>query len=118
AMPLYREVVSRDPDDKQARHGLARCLLASGKHGDSLEHFEELLSQDRAYRDYSAALEYAEALWQSGRVDDTIDLMTGLVNVCPYINHRLALAHYLNESGRPERAREVIQEALAAYESG
>ena len=116
ATPLYREVLARDDEDKQALHGLARCLLDSGEPVEAAEHYEKLLLQDRAYRDYSAALEYAEALWQSGRADDTIDLMTGLVGVSPYINHRLALAHYLSLHGRPERAREVLHEALEDYD--
>ena len=115
AMPIYREVLARDAQEKQALSGLARCLLGSGKPAEAAEQYELLLTEDRAYRDYSAALEYAEALWQAGRFDDAIDLMTGLAATTRYINHRVGLAWYLQQHGRNERAREVLKELLVDY---
>jgi hypothetical protein len=117
AMPRYREVLGRDRDDKQALHGLARCLLGTGKPAEAAEQLERVMELDSAYRDYSAALEYAEALWQADRRDDAIDLLTGLASVSTRINHRVALAHYLLEDKRVDRAREVLTHALTEYES-
>jgi hypothetical protein len=117
AEPLFREVLSQDPDNLQSLHGLARCAMSDGRFVDAVEHLEKLLSQDNAYRDYSAALDYAEALWQNGQRDDTIEVLEGLVAVSTRVNHHVALAHYLNEDGRIARAREVLERGLANWET-
>jgi hypothetical protein len=116
AIPIYREILTRNAEDKHALHGLARSLLISGQPAAAAEQYEQLLAIDRAYGDYEAALDYAEALWQAGRAQETIELLTGMASVSRYINHRLALAHYLSEHGDKQRAREVLGEALEEYE--
>jgi hypothetical protein len=116
AIPIYREVLARNSEDKQALHGIARSLLSSGNPAQATEHYEQLLTLDRSYNDYEAALDYAEALWQAGRPEETIELLSGMASVSRYINHRLALAHYLSAHGDKPRARAVLDEALTEYE--
>jgi len=116
ASDVYREVLRKDDANKQALHGMARSLLGAGKAADACEHFQRLLEMDNSYSDYSAALDYAEALWQSGQKEDAIELLTGLVRVSTRINHRVALGHYLSLSERKNEAKDVLELALRDHE--
>lgn len=116
AARLFSEALSRDEDNLRALHGLARCRMGTGQFDEACQHLEKLLGVDNAFRDYSAALDYAEALWQSGRKDDTIDLLEGLVSVSSRVNHRVALAHYQMRADRTAEARDVLDRALKEYE--
>ena len=116
ASDVYKEILRKDDANKQALHGLSRSLLGAGRAADACEHFQRLLEMDNSYADYSAALDYAEALWQSGQKDDAIELLTGLVRVNSRINHRVALGHYLSLSERKGEARDVLELALRDHE--
>lgn len=112
ALPIYRRALEQSATNPQALHGLGRCLLGLGRASESLVHFAKLLELDREYRNYSAALDYADALWESNQRNDTLELLERLAEHTGRINHRLALAHYLAESGALERARQEIKSAL------
>jgi hypothetical protein len=116
ASDVYGEILRKDDANKQALHGMARSLLGAGKPAVACEHFQRLLEMDNSYADYSAALDYAEALWQSGQRDDAIELLTGLVRVSSRINHRVALGHYLSLSERKGEAKDVLELALRDHE--
>jgi len=116
ATDLYREVLRRDTTNKQALHGLARCLLGMGQPALACDELAKLLDVDSGYRDYSAALDYAEALWQSDQQQDAIDLLQGLVGVSSRINHRVALAHYLILADRTGPAKDELDKALREHE--
>jgi hypothetical protein len=116
ASQIYRGLLAEQGTDKQVLHGLARCLLGLDRPRDACEPLSELMEIDSTFRDYTAALDYAEALWQSGQHEDAIGLLRGLVSVVPRINHRVALAHYLSLREGPEPAREQIELALTEYE--
>lgn len=116
ASEQYRDVLRRDSDNKKALHGLSRCLLGLDKPAEACEHLQRLLEADNQYADYGAALDYAEALWQSGQTEETIELLQGLVGVSSRINHRLALAHYLTRKGSVGAARDMLEHALRDYE--
>ncbi len=113
AEPLYRAALAVDATNKQAMHGLGRCLLGQGKAKDSLAHFEKLLELEREYRNFGAALDYADALWAAEQKNDAIELLEGLCATTDRINHRLALGHYLAEFGQIERAKHEIEQTLA-----
>ena len=117
AEPLFREVLEQDPGNLQSLHGLARCAMSDGRFDEAVEYLEKLLGEDNAYRDYGAALDYAEALWRNGQRDDTIEVLEGLVAISTRVNHHVALAHYLQEDGRTARAREVLERGLANWET-
>lgn len=114
---IYRSVEERAPGNCRALHGLARCLLELQQPAEALEKYEALMAIDPRFRNYSAALEYAEGLHQVGRHADATDLLEGLVQETGRLNHRLALAHYWEAAGDTARARSVLTDALAAYES-
>jgi hypothetical protein len=114
AETIFRRALELDDSNKQALHGLARCLVGLRRAHESLAQFERLLELDREYRNYSAALDYADALWEAGQHTDTLELLERLAEITGRINHRLAFSHYLAASGKPTRAREEITRALEA----
>ena len=116
ASDVYREILRKDEANKQALHGIARSLLGAGRAAEACEHFQRLLEMDNSYADYSAALDYGEALWQSGQKEDAIELLTGLVRASSRINHRVALGHYLMLSERKGEAKDVLELALRDHE--
>jgi tetratricopeptide (TPR) repeat protein len=115
AILLYESVLSTEPDNARARHGLARCKLGTGHPSDACELLERVLAGDREFGGYSAALDYAEALHQSKRGDEAIELLRGLALHTGKINHRLALAHYLAALEHIPEAVSVLEDAKAAY---
>jgi len=117
AADRYRDVLRQAPDSKEALHGLARSLLALGRPAEAVEELAHLMDLEPTFRDYSAALDYAEALWQAGQQDDAIGLLTGLVSVSKRINHRMALAHYLKERGDSATAKNELDQALRDFAS-
>jgi hypothetical protein len=111
---IYRDQLSAAPNEPRALHGAARCYLELKQIERALEHFDGLMRVDPRYRDYSAALEYAEALTQAGRASDACDMLRGLALEAPRGNHRLALAHYLIQNNQQLEARGVLDELLAS----
>jgi len=112
AEPIYRAVVAGDSANKRALHGLARCLAGLGKASDALPYFQQLLELDREYAGFGAALDYADALWAADQRSDAVELLEQLAKMTGRINHRLALGHYLAESGRTEHAIREVRSAL------
>jgi hypothetical protein len=117
AIGRYRDVLRVNRDSKEALHGLARALLSLGRPLEAIEELATLMELEPQFRDYAAALDYAEALWQAGKQEDTIGLLTGLVSVTKRINHRLALAHYSKERGDSITARNELDLALSEFAS-
>ena len=117
AVGRYREVLRQNKDSKEALHGLARVLLTLGRPQEAVEELANLMELDREFRDYSAALDYAEALWKSGGQEDAIGLLTGLVSVSRRIDHRMALASYLKDRGDSVTARSELDQALRDFEA-
>ena len=122
AVPIYQEVLTIDANDLRALHGMARCELGLGHPRVAVALLEQVLNIDREYRNFGAALDYADALWLAGQKQDTLDLLEGLIKATGRVNHRLAYAHYLATNGDVVRAqaeaKRVIDEhgALPASE--
>ncbi|HKO48006.1 MAG TPA: tetratricopeptide repeat protein [Polyangiaceae bacterium] len=115
AIGRYRDVLRTNRESKEALHGLARALLNLGRPLEAIEELATLMELEPEFRDYSAAMDYAEALWQAGKQEDTIGLLTGLVSVTKRINHRVALAHYSKERGDSITARNELDLALSEF---
>jgi len=117
ASHIYRRALDAAPSEPRALHGLARCLIELEQTREAIDTYEALMAIDPRYRNYAAALEYAEALHRTGRTLDAAGLLEGLVEETGRLNHRLALAHYCEVCGQTARARGVLEGALAAYAS-
>lgn len=112
AEPLYRRALELDAKNKQALHGLGRCLLGRNQAKESLQYFERLLELERDYRGFSAGLDYADALWTAEQKNDALELLEHLADHSGRINHRLAFGHYLAEAGQLERAKTEVRRAV------
>jgi hypothetical protein len=117
ASHIYRSALEADAREPRALHGLARCLVELDREREALDMYEALMAIDPRYRNYAAALEYAEALHRVGRTLDATGMLEGLVEETGRLNHRLALAHYCEAGGQRALARRVLEGALAAYAS-
>lgn len=51
---VCRQRLSGNPNDLDARFGLAACLAAAGKYADALEEFLAIVAKDKHYRDEAA----------------------------------------------------------------
>jgi len=91
--------------------------MGRGRFNAAVERLDRLLRLDNAYRDYSAALDFAEALWSNDQRKDALEVMQGLASVSTRINHQVALAHYLIEDGQAARAREVLEGGLNSFDT-
>lgn len=116
ALMIYRRALEHSADNPRALHGLARCQVELDRADSAVETYEALMTLDPRYRNYTAALEYAEALHRAGRNADAAGLLEGMVQETGRLNHRLALAHYYEQSGQTARAESVLKDALTAYE--
>jgi hypothetical protein len=115
AIRQYQVVLGTEPQNLHAMHGMARCLLGKGEADAAVGYLEKVVESDREFGNYSAALDYAEALWQAQRKNDCIELVEALATHTARFNHRVALAHYLSDAGRVAAARQVLAQVLAEY---
>jgi hypothetical protein len=81
-----------------------------------VELLTRLVEKNRAYRDYAACLELAEALTRTGQDDEAIELLQGLLRSSPRPAHAEALAKRLLAVARVEDAQRVLRESLADHE--
>jgi hypothetical protein len=112
AMPMYQDALAKDANDLRALSGMARCELGLGHARVAVALLERVLSADREYRNYGAALDYADALWLAGQKQDTLDLLESLAKVTQRINHRLALAYYMAANGDLAKARAEVSRVI------
>ncbi len=115
AILQYQVVLGVEPQNLHAMHGMARCLLGKGQPEAAVGYLEKVVESNREFGNYSAALDYAEALWQAERKDDCIELVEAMATHTGRYNHRVALAHYLHDAGRVATARQVLTQLLADY---
>ena len=81
-----------------------------------MEFLTRLVEKNRAYRDYAACLELAEALTRAGHDDEAIELLEGLLRSSPRPRHAVALARRLVAETRIEEAQRILRESLADHE--
>jgi len=116
AAEQYRAVLARDADSRQARLGLARALRDQGELDLAVREYACLLAADPKYADHAAALEHAELCWDVGERERALEQLASLAATSQRIDHQLAFAQHLTETGARERAGDVLDAALEAYE--
>lgn len=116
AIAEYEFVLQRDERCRQALHGIALCLIELEATADAVTHLSKLMDVDARYRDFAAAMDYAEALWLDGRRDLALEVLEDLATTSTRIDHSLAYANYLALADQTSKAREVLETALKDYE--
>ena len=116
AAEIFEAILESRADEPDALYGLGRCRMELGEPEAAVELLSKLTAKNRAYRDYAACLELAEALAKAGRDDDAIELLEGVARSSPRPQHGVALARHLIAAARIERAQEVLREAVADHE--
>jgi hypothetical protein len=116
AISMYQHTLAYLPRDMEARHGLARAKLGVGQAEDAIEILEDLLNEDRAFDEFGAALDYAEALWLHGTPSEALATLEAIAQLTQRVYHFAAWAFYLRQAGKHDAARSVLEQGLAAYE--
>jgi len=116
AASLFHDVLERQPAQPDALWGLARVRRSQGSQAESLRLYERLIENDPRHGELAAALEYAEALWDAGQTKRCLEILEDIASESKRLNHRLAYAHYLVQSGDKAKAKNVLQRALHDHE--
>jgi len=117
AATLLLDVLEREPVDPDALWGLARVRRSQSEHAESLRLYERLIASEPRHGDFTAALEYAEALWDAGQAHRCLEILEDIAEESKRLNHRLAYAHYLVLGGDKPKAKSVLQRALHDHEA-
>jgi len=117
AAALFLDVLDREPVEPDALWGLARVRRSQGDHAESLRLYQRLIESAPRHGDFTAALEYAEALWDAGQAPRCLEILEDIAEESKRLNHRLAYAHYLVLGGDKSKAKHVLQRALHEHEA-
>ena len=117
AATLFQDVLERQPAEPDALWGLARVRRSQGNHVESQRLYERLIEESPRHGELAAALEYAEALWDAGQAKRCLEILEDIADESKRLNHRLAYAHYLVESGDKTKARHVLKRALHDHDT-
>ena len=115
AAEQYAAALAQEPSDPEVLYGLGLTCIARGDFARATVHLASLVEQDRAYRQYAAWPPLAHALIRSGRSEECLTALGNLVEENPRMDHKMLLAQYLTEAGRPGEARELLQETLSEH---
>ena len=115
AIDEYKFVLQRDRKNREALHAAAMCHLELDQPAAAVEYLTRLMDIDPRYRDYQAAIDYAEALWLDGQQDFSLDVFEDLANNSTRLVHQLVFANYLALAERKTDARRVLEQALDNY---
>jgi hypothetical protein len=116
AAAAFAAILDTRPDEPDALYGLGRCRLELGEPEEAVSILSRLVEQRPKYRDFAACLELAEALTKTGRDDDAVTVLEGVLRQSPRPQHAVALARHLVALSRIEQAQKVLREAVADHE--
>jgi hypothetical protein len=117
AAKSFEIILETRGDEPDALYGLAHCRLELGDAEGAIEPLSKLVAKNRAYRDYEAVLDLADAYARTGHDDDALDLLEGLVKTSPRVQHSLALAKRLVAMDKIEEAQTALKEGLGDHAS-
>ena len=108
AIPLFQEVLARNPNDHDATLHLGEALQSTGKYSEAIAIYDDLLTKNK--NDLAAQRGKAWALLRSDRFAEAESLYRAILREQPKdADARIGLARTLNFSGRH-------QEAIRAYD--
>ena len=105
---LLRHAQRRYPSDVWLNYNLAQCLEKQARREEAIRYY----TAARAIQPETAH-ELADALVQSGELDESIAIFRGLTRLRPTVTrHALCLARALKSHGRPKEASTVLEPAV------
>ncbi len=116
AAEVFAEALAMDGDSREALYGLALAKSATRDYEEAIPRFRSLIEMDPSFRDYAAYSDLADALAQSGRLEEVHELLSRLVTSSPRLGHRVLHAHYLLAGGMKDKAREQLEAGLSEYD--
>lgn len=117
ASERFAEVLGREPGDRGALYGYARCCEEIGDREQAIEALTHLFEQDPGYLDYEPVYELAGLLKESGEESEAIEVLEALARSVHRVGPRAELGHYLIDAGRGDEARKVLKSGLDSYET-
>ncbi len=116
AAEVFAEALEMHADSREALYGLALTRNALFEYEAAILHFHTLIERDPSFRDYAAYSDLANALAQSGRMEEVHELLEGLVTTSHRLGHRVLHAHYLLADDMKDEAREQLEAGLSEYD--
>jgi hypothetical protein len=109
----YRNALERDPQDADTRAHFGQCLLRMNKPADARPLLEGVVAENPKH-DYGYTLmALAETLAALGETEASIATWQRVTDSHSYPRARVQLAQLYLAQGKPELAREQVQEVLA-----
>ncbi len=117
AARLYREYLTRRPEDDEVRALFARVLSWQGRHEEAVTLYQDILSRHPVDIDVRVALARVRS-WQQ-RLEEAIGLYTGVLNEDPTnVEAKQGLADTLYWSKRHQEALRLYQDVYENQGSG
>ena len=116
AICLFSEALVRDASSSEILYGLGVSHIGAKTFDKAIEPLAKLIEDDSKYAEYDGWAKLALALWESGRKQDTLDVLARLVNLSPRIQHRVIYAYYLGSHEQRDKAKEQLVLTLQEFE--
>ena len=112
----FTAVLQQEPQDLEALYGSGLTGIAQKDFTHASQRLGTLLDVDNTYRQYAAWAPFAYALSEDGRQGECVGALRRLVEANPRIQHKVLLAQYLEKTGQPDEARDVLSAALSEHD--
>lgn len=112
----FEGVLEQRPDDSDALYGLGVSEIELGKPERAVDPLKKLIQVAPIYRDYIAYADLADALYQSGKADECVELLRNHVKSNARLPHVVLLARYLAKTGHRDEAKRELKKALDRHQ--
>ncbi|MEM7353101.1 MAG: tetratricopeptide repeat protein [Acidobacteriota bacterium] len=116
AAEIFTEALVIDAESRDALYGLALSQSALQEYDAAIEGFRKVIELDPSFHDYAAYTDLAHVLSQSGRMEETHELLADLVTTSPRLRHRVIRAHYLAHDDRQDEAATELRTGLDEFQ--
>ena len=110
AIPLYKEVLQIDDENKDAMFGLGLSHFRMNDFETAAELFKKVIELFQMYKDYSPWIYLAECQKFLHKENESIEVLKELCKISPSIKHKVLLVKIFNDYGRKEEAKTVLIE--------
>jgi hypothetical protein len=116
AASIFSEALRQDESSSEILYGLAVSHIGLNELEDAVEALKKLVEIDPKYSEYDGWAKLALALWETGRRQEALDVLSRLVSSSPRIQHRMLYAYYLGKNGVRGKAQEELVTAIREFE--